>query len=1089
MSEVRCPMCSKLNPADQDICQFCEARLKPLQVEPTPGDESFGMGDFPFSQTESDQTSEDQDWWQALRGVSGVEDEGESKQSRDDWVNQLREKPLQDELPGPASRDWSMETIGPSSVEPETSDWLSKIRGEAFLGDTGEGPEEDISDADEASLSDWSARGEAVEAPDWLLGIEKSPEGSPSAQGEDLHERIESASEEKTADMPFDRPEAELGEIVDEGTGVSEPSPEEQKTGLTGLLSFLRDKPQKSTPTSEEEQQEQDVPDWSMEEASEFETGEPEPLKSELHDLPDWLLDEKPDEKEEPPQGVESAALPGEGLPDWLLDIETADETTPDELVEPQALETRMAESAEPPEPPEGDLPDWLMAGEAEDEAVPEEISEPKIAELPVDLEEAELIEEPEPIEAAVQPEDEGLPAWLLEGESLSTDEVGEGEPSEAEELPDWLREAPQVAETLPDIPQGPSDQVPQTEEVEIQSEEFPEWLQEAEPETVMMQPEAGVPDWLSDEEEEQTDRLAEDEEILESPAIESPLGGTEEQVPDWLAGSDEEIPEWLKDEAAEATFAAEKEAETDDVPDWLKWDEFPVDSEAEAETDQVSDDVDELLISLSHQAAVGEVSILDQGDDELVEDDLSWLSDLEQSYPGLEFEEADTVKTSQRPAESYPQGEREEVEAGIAEDFPEWISSVAAEEEELRPVESEPAVEIPEPEEEAELIPGELPGWLEAMRPVDSIAVAMAAMDTETVAEGAGPLAGLKGVLKAEPDISYTSKPPAYSLKLQVSEEQKSNAEILRQLVGAELIEQAVPSVPVISSQYILRIAIFILLSISILIPIIFSVPQFAIPSAGNIANDVMVVSQLVDRVPAGSPVLLAVDYEPGLSGEMDLYTGMLVEHLMARDAYITLISTVPTGALQAERLFQDLNQSGNYQYSAPERYLNLGFIPGGAAGLLSFAVSPQNTVPISLDGNQAWQGTTLAAIKNLSDFSLMVVSSEDPDRARAWIEQVQPHLGSTPMVVVSSAQAEPVVRPYYDSLPQQVQGILSGPAASSVYSIVVPSITKKDAQVYWTPFNIAALLACGLILVLGGYYIILAYLKRNKGSSEGEV
>ena len=33
MAEIKCPMCSKPNPAELDVCQFCEARLKPLTDE------------------------------------------------------------------------------------------------------------------------------------------------------------------------------------------------------------------------------------------------------------------------------------------------------------------------------------------------------------------------------------------------------------------------------------------------------------------------------------------------------------------------------------------------------------------------------------------------------------------------------------------------------------------------------------------------------------------------------------------------------------------------------------------------------------------------------------------------------------------------------------------------------------------------------------------------------------------------------------------------------------------------------------------------------------------------------------------------
>ena len=39
MSEtVRCPMCGSPNPADQEVCQVCGARLKPLVLRPQEGE-------------------------------------------------------------------------------------------------------------------------------------------------------------------------------------------------------------------------------------------------------------------------------------------------------------------------------------------------------------------------------------------------------------------------------------------------------------------------------------------------------------------------------------------------------------------------------------------------------------------------------------------------------------------------------------------------------------------------------------------------------------------------------------------------------------------------------------------------------------------------------------------------------------------------------------------------------------------------------------------------------------------------------------------------------------------------------------------
>ncbi|GAH00175.1 unnamed protein product [marine sediment metagenome] len=88
------------------------------------------------------------------------------------------------------------------------------------------------------------------------------------------------------------------------------------------------------------------------------------------------------------------------------------------------------------------------------------------------------------------------------------------------------------------------------------------------------------------------------------------------------------------------------------------------------------------------------------------------------------------------------------------------------------------------------------------------------------------------------------------------------------------------------------------------------------------------------------------------------------------------------------------------NYDYESGEQYVNLGYIPGGAVGLVSFFENPQNTLPFSLDGLPAWETDStqglrpLAGIEQITDYEMVVVLVDDPDTARAWIEQLSPRI-----------------------------------------------------------------------------------------------
>jgi hypothetical protein len=181
--------------------------------------------------------------------------------------------------------------------------------------------------------------------------------------------------------------------------------------------------------------------------------------------------------------------------------------------------------------------------------------------------------------------------------------------------------------------------------------------------------------------------------------------------------------------------------------------------------------------------------------------------------------------------------------------------------------------------------------------------------------------------------------------------------------------------------------------------------------------------------------------------------------------------------------RLVRDL---GGHQYQSAVHYTNLGFIPGGAAGLLGFAQAPRQILPYSQEGFFAWSEEPLQAVEDLQDFSLVLVVTEDPDTARAWIEQVQPGLGNTPLLMVLSAQSEPVVRPYYVGNPRQVRGFVAGLVGGAAYENLQarPSLARK----YWDSFSIAVVLAAGLIVAGGAASIVSARLAGRKNAVKAD-
>jgi hypothetical protein len=657
-----------------------------------------------------------------------------------------------------------------------------------------------------------------------------------------------------------------------------------------------------------------------------------------------------------------------------------------------------------------------------------------------------------------------------------------EGASSEEAALPDWLQSLRQRQENLPD-------------EAEPQ-EDVPDWLSNLSAPAGEQPPaaEEALPDWLSGLQGESSPP-AEAEQVEPEQVDEQEADWLSKIAPDQSSEKPEipaqQTPEWdgesLPVEPASEGDLAPIEGET---PAWIK--EFAEQSDLPLSQDDFNDSEPEEL------PAVPDVS------PEAQEELPGWMAGIltpqaeekGQPHTGTEIplaalgaaaltqaasEARDSAQESQsKGAEPFSTKEGLLAELGAMDtgELPEWLAVIGpSQEEKQEPV---PPAVPPEPG----LAPSEeLPSWLEAMRPVESAAAlaAMPDLSRETV-ERAGPLSGLRGVLPAEPGVAQGQKPSVHSIKLQVSETNQANAGLIEQMVKTEGEARPILRRSVVTTQRIFRISIAIVLFLAVLWPLVTGSPQANLP---DFTPETFTLNQLIEGLQVGAPVLLAFDYQPGLSGEMDAAAGGVVDHLMVKGAYLTLISTASTGPAQAERLLAMVSQTGQHNFTSPDQYIDLGFIPGGSTGLQGFAQSPPLMMPLALDGNNPWQGSPLQAVKGVKDFALTIVITDNPDDARAWVEQVGPELGNQPLAMVISAQAEPMVRPYVESSPQQIKGLVVGLAGGASFEDL--NGRTELGSTFWNAFSLGILAAVLLILV-GGLVTLVSTVWARPEAAEGE-
>ncbi len=762
---------------------------------------------------------------------------------------------------------------------------------------------------------------------------------------------------------------------------------------------------------------------------------------------PEWLrslrLEEDLSELEEPQAG--------DDMPDWLDD---SDEGSSPDLADAET----------------GQLPDWLTNLRHEDsetiepadnkEAEPED-AESSWGELDAEMPDwlANIRNEEEPGTSAKESEDipleqvEEEPDWLQRIRSRTQEETGSSlvkEPGKADQSADWPTASFQEEEA---DAAGQGEQPAET----VEPGEIPDWLSELSEEQEM-EPLESDQEWPAEEQPPAADVPPEAKSPVQPPSAAPFDTGTLRAL--YSEEGEAEVPSWM------ARFSGETEAKA-------------AESEGQEKAEEAPPPTDE---AGTEEAAVGDV--------ERESPELDWLTDIQQAALREQPEEEKPLLFTSSGAispfmleEAGDEGEEAQAAAEGAEiagesvagispavpaEIPDWLAEVAPRESGVgEPDEIDEEVSPGHPSGQAEIAPGELPSWLEAMRPVE-----FAASKPPPVEEGAdriesvGPLAGLRGVLPAEPDVSRIGKPSGYSIKLQVSDAQQTHASLLEALVKEEGQARPLPQRSVISSQHILRLVITLVLIVAVLFPMLMDWPQESPPAFPPAAG---AVNFYINNLQTGAPVLIAVDYEPGWSGEMDATAVGVIRHLELEGAYPAFISTIPTGPAQAEHLLAlTTGQGSSSGWQAGQNYANLGFVPGGAAGLLSFAQSPQTISPAYTEtGRRAWDEGSLVNVHAVSDFALAIVITQNPDTARTWIEQVGPYLGEhTPLLMLLSAQAEPLVRPYYQEFQQQVKGMVIGLVGGASYE----NLNGQPilALTYWNAFNLA-IIAAVVIIFLG--------------------
>ncbi len=430
-------------------------------------------------------------------------------------------------------------------------------------------------------------------------------------------------------------------------------------------------------------------------------------------------------------------------------------------------------------------------------------------------------------------------------------------------------------------------------------------------------------------------------------------------------------------------------------------------------------------------------------------------------------------------------------------EDIPEWLrtpmvdtraATVAQAPAEESPTEisEEPAAveeatrEQPGAEPALEPTPADqLPGWFAALKPEGAELTGEAAEEQPWAgiaapieaepAETKGPLAGLRGVLPlavsvAEPHLSTKGTKPV---------EKASVAHIFDRILAEPAAEPAPSAVAVKRRRRGMRRWIYLLIALAVIIP--FLVPGGVAGSLVSISNTAAAdFYDTLQTAPSGSTVLMSFDYDPSMTGEMDLAANAIARDLVKRQVRIIAVSTLETGPQIAQNVLDKAASGNSYRYGTD--YLNLGYLPGHEAGLAQLATTglPVNSRDLA-QGRPLDQFTAFAGIRRLQDVQLVVELAGTEDALKMWMEQVQPRVGVR-IVAAVSAGVEPKARVYLGA--HQLAAITSGMVGAARFEILS---NRPGLAVASINAQSAAMVVLILIVVLGNIVFWVSRARRR--------
>jgi hypothetical protein len=271
----------------------------------------------------------------------------------------------------------------------------------------------------------------------------------------------------------------------------------------------------------------------------------------------------------------------------------------------------------------------------------------------------------------------------------------------------------------------------------------------------------------------------------------------------------------------------------------------------------------------------------------------------------------------------------------------------------------------------------------------------------------------------------------------------------------------------------------IFLFIAVSVSIPLFLHTQQVI-----TVTPEVRGIYDTLEKLPAGSKVILACDYDPGTAAEIQPMVLTFLKQAFTRRLCVIIMGLWPQGPQQADLALHEVLADPNFakldlKYGVD--YINLGFQSGNEVVIQRMGSSIPSVFPRDARGEDVSHFPIMRGVKNFSSIAYVFNASSGYPGTVEWVQfagdRFHAKIGSA-----STAVQAPQVYPYY---PRQMTGVLGGMKGAAEYEEVAGFRGKGGS--YMLSQSFAHIVVVLFILIGNCAFFFDRRRKRARDGAEG--